>query len=151
MAFLINNISFEKGWYLLNFNWAYGLLTISLFSGCMATAPIGVPSSEFPVIQPVSASVPKACSSFIGGWAGEWPFGNFGQNRLWITAIDESCVATYTYNGRAGSAKINDGILSIPCGGGTCYFSGSTGIYLDGSYSQSSSQRARFSKIEAKK
>ena len=128
--------------------WMYGLLSTLLLPGCVATAPVVVSSSEFPDFQPLSASVPKDCSAFFGGWAGEWPLGNFGQNRLWVTAIDDSCVATYTYNGRGGSARINSGVLSIPCGGGTCNFSRSTGAYLDASYSQSTSQRTRFLKIE---
>lgn len=131
--------------------WMYGLLSTLLLLGCVATAPVVVSSSEFPDFQPLPASVPKACAPFLGGWAGEWPLGNFGQNRLWVTAIDDSCVATFTYNGRGGTAMINSGVLSIPCGGGTCYFSGSTGAYLDASYSQSSSQKTRFAKIELKR
>lgn len=127
-------------------------LTVAVFSsactliGCVATAPVAVSASEFPKIDPVSASVPKECAAFLGGWAGTWTNGNFGQLRLWVTKITDTCEATFTYSGRDGVAKISNSTLPIPCGGGTCYFSPS-GDSLAGTYSQSSSQRASFGRI----
>lgn len=125
---------------------AAALLLLAGLSACVATAPVAVPSSEFPKIEPVSSTVPKECAAFIGGWAGTWTNGDFGQLRLWITNITDSCEASYTYNGRDGVGKISSGTLPVPCGGGTCYFSQS-GDSLSASYSQSSSQRANFGRI----
>lgn len=120
-------------------------LTSAFLAGC-AMPPVAVPASEFPPIIPVSSLVPKDCAAFLGGWAGTWPYGNFGQLRLWVTHIDESCVATYTYAGRAGSSKIQNGTLPVRCGGGTCYFSVS-GDSLAASYSAQDSQRTSFARI----
>jgi hypothetical protein len=118
--------------------------------GCVATAPVTIPATEFPKIEPASASVPKECAAFLGGWAGTWTNGNFGQLRLWVTKVTETCEANFTYSGRDGVAKISNGTLPVPCGGGTCYFSPS-GDSLAGTYSQSSSQRASFGRIIAAK
>jgi hypothetical protein len=98
------------------------------------------------MIESVSAVVPKECAAFLGGWAGTWSNGNFGQLRFWVTSVSESCEATYTYNGRSGVEKITKGTLPIPCGGGTCYFSSATDA-LNATYSQSSSQWAKFGRI----
>ena len=122
------------------------LVAIFGLAACVATAPVTVPASEFPKVEPVSATVPKECAAFLGGWAGTWTNGNFGQLRLWVTKITDTCEASYSYNGREGTEKISKGTLPIPCGGGTCYFSQS-GESLDASYSQSSSQRASFGRI----
>jgi hypothetical protein len=97
------------------------LLTVGL-SACVATATVAVSTSDFPKIEPVSPTVPKECAAFIGGWAGTWPSGNFGQLHLWVTSINENCDATYIYIGRDGVAKIVKGDLTVPCGGGTCNF-----------------------------
>ena len=122
------------------------VLSLLALTACVATAPIAVPASEFPRVEPVSAKVPKECAAFLGGWAGTWTNGNFGQLRLWVTKITESCEASYTYSGRDGTGKISNGSLPIPCGGGTCFFSQS-GDSLYGTYSQSSSQKATFGRI----
>lgn len=118
----------------------------STLVACVATAPVAIPAAEFPKIEPASASVPKECAALLGGWAGTWTLGNFGQQRLWVTKIAENCEATFTYSGRGGVAKISKGTLPVPCGGGICYFSRS-GDSLAGSYSQSPSQTASFGRI----
>lgn len=124
--------------------------TLGVLGGCVATALIAIPESDFPKIEATASSVPKECAAFLGGWAGTWPNGNFGQLRLWVTSVNETCDATYLYNGRGGTDRIVRGTLPVPCGGGTCYFSNpSDGI--DASYSQSSSQRTRFGRIVAQK
>lgn len=124
------------------------LPSFALLLAACAVAPVAVPKADFPTIKPVSAAVPKDCAALLGGWAGTWPYGDFGQLRLWVTEIDPSCTATYTYNGRAGSEKIVNGTLKVPCGGGTCYFSPSGGG-LAASYSQSATQRTTFGRIVA--
>lgn len=118
----------------------------ALLAGCMATAPVPVSRSEFPEIAPMQPNTPKQCAAFLGGWAGEWPNGNFGQLRLWVTSVDSSCNATYTYNGRPGNGSVSSGTLTVPCGGGECYFSASSDS-MSASYSQSSSQRTTFGRI----
>jgi len=123
---------------------ATAIVVLSL--GACATAPVPVPKADFPEITPVSSAVPKECAALLGGWAGTWPYGNFGQLRLWVTAIDPSCTATYTYNGRSGTETITKGTLKVPCGGGTCYFSPS-GDGLAASYSESATQRTTFGRI----
>lgn len=128
----------------------FGALISGTLAGCLATAPVAIPESELKQIEVAAPNVPKECSAFLGGWAGTWPNGNFGQLRLWVTNVNSSCEATYIYNGRGDTGQISKGTLPVPCGGGTCYFSNPTDG-IDASYSQSSSQRARFGKIVALK
>ena len=128
----------------------FGALISGILTGCLATAPVSIPQSELRQIEAAASNVPKECAAFLGGWAGTWPNGNFGQLRLWVTSVNSSCEATYNYNGRGDSGLISKGTLSVPCGGGTCYFSNPTDG-IDASYSQSSFQRTRFGKIVGQK
>ncbi len=67
-----------------------------------------------PVIETVSADVPKECAAFLGGWTGTW--NRSGQAWLWVTSIDAKCVAKYAYESapypRSFKAiEIKDGVL----------------------------------------
>jgi hypothetical protein len=62
--------------------------------------------------------------------------------RLWVTAVSPDCVATYAYGSgplppnfsNFKTARIQDGVLSISCGGGgTCNFK-QAGDSLEGTY-----------------
>ncbi|MDP2816462.1 MAG: hypothetical protein Q8O19_07265 [Rectinemataceae bacterium] len=80
--------------------------------------------AEGPVVDRPTANVPTSCAKFIGGWTGDW---GFGKRQLWITAIDASCSAKYSYSPQTKTFKyvgIKDGNLSFQCGssGGTCFF-----------------------------
>lgn len=96
-------------------------------AGC-AQEPTKVPASEVPPMLQPASNVPPACAHFAGGWVGTWSVGNFGALRLWVTGVDQDCVATYAY-GSGGlpqafkTVKIQDGSLVIDCGtGGACQF-----------------------------
>lgn len=77
-----------------------------------------------PAIEKPAANVPASCAPFIGGWTGDW---GFGQRWLWVVGIDVDCIAKYSYSPRTKDfkrAEIGKGVLSFLCGttGGTCFF-----------------------------
>jgi hypothetical protein len=76
------------------------------------------------IVQP-APDVPASCASFVGGWTGNW---DFGQRWLWIVEVDRNCIAKYSYPPQVPrsvkTTEIKQGVLSFSCGthGGTCFF-----------------------------
>jgi hypothetical protein len=75
------------------------------------------------VVQP-APDVPASCASFVGGWTGDW---DFGQRWFWVVEVDRNCMAKYSYGPQVPrsvrTTEIKQDTLSFPCGShnGTCF------------------------------
>jgi hypothetical protein len=82
-------------------------------------------------IKTPAVDVPAACAAFIGGWKGVFmdPVSrvNFDPHWLWVTEINEKCIARYSYEYSPEKPKafkseeIKNGELTVLCGGGRGY------------------------------
>jgi hypothetical protein len=108
------------------------------------------------IVKP-AMDVPAQCAAFSGRWTGTWGYG-VGQQWLWVTSIDNRCMAKVAYLGsgkipsRYETVEIKDGVLEWLCNkstSGACVLK-RNGTDLWASYSNPSGgyNNAVFTKIE---